>query len=583
MPAVTLQQLIDAGEDVQVIDDFANSPAATVTTREGTELPTLQGLVATVSEEAVVAAALDAAAARDAANTSGRVYADTTAGIAGTTNGQTFSIFSGSYIIQYRNDAGAATEVGRFYVKAYIDSAIPGAPVGTSRVPLVEDEVGNVAVWLEDGLLAAMGLSEDLVAAIQEDVGIDAVPSGSGMVPLFTDEDEQVPLWLENGLLDGLGFGSTLAAEIEGMAAAAVNLRAPANSPTSSELPNVTDGRSLYSWRTKLAQILRGTTVAQAKIIVMGDSWAERLPIPQALADILYAAYTQKSGEGWIALFDVAPLNAVAVTSSGWTTYDGSDTTAPASHCGFDGKALIATGTAATYGITNLTTTDLAIYYVNGNGTFRWRVDGGAWTAVAGTGTGAIAKVSITGLSNTTHTVDIDLTGNTGTVTLCGFRATCPAVKGVEVSKAGNGSLTGADLAMYVADNVATYMADILPDVVLVILGTNDARLSESTPTEYIAALTTLVAQVRSTSPNTAFIFVAPPDNAVAEVEPLTDYRDALYEFCVGNGYEFYNMYDEWSDYTTMNALGAWADTLHLNDDGGYALAKRLHTKLLAL
>lgn len=52
--------------------------------------------------------------ARDAAFVNADVYDDTTAGLAGTSDGDQFQVVDGDEIIRYENDGGAAVEVARY-------------------------------------------------------------------------------------------------------------------------------------------------------------------------------------------------------------------------------------------------------------------------------------------------------------------------------------------------------------------------------------------------------------------------------------------------------------------------------------
>lgn len=99
--------------------------------------------------DAASASAAAAEAARDAAQLSAGVYADTAAGLAATTSGQYFSVpsaDSAEYLILYKNNAGTAVEVKRYPSTAAITppavTVLPGAPVSWQRITL--DGVGRV-------------------------------------------------------------------------------------------------------------------------------------------------------------------------------------------------------------------------------------------------------------------------------------------------------------------------------------------------------------------------------------------------------------------------------------------------------
>ena len=548
------------------------------------------------------AAQSDLYAARDAAQNSaglalqaGLVYATEAAGITATnsTPNKYFWVAPGvdsglSRYTGYINTAGTATQIAAIINPSDFDEALLRLDVLPSYVPLVFDSAGNVALWLDAGKLGTIGLTTELAATVLS-VALTDVPFEGRYVPLAVDEAGNVGLWLDNGKLGALGLSPDLIAEIASSGAIGDGLTfaqvAPRNSPVGSSRAAYTDGRSLYAWRARAAQLRRVST-GRARVMLLGDSWAEYLPIAQQMATLLYGIYG-KSGDGWIssnasASGLVVPLNGVAYARTGWTIYDASTGAAPTLGCGIDGQAISTTGTTATASISSVTATEVAIYYRQTTGTFRFQVDGGSFVSVTGDGSNTLGKFTISGLTNAPHTINIDTVGNTGTAVIYGYLATRNAVPGVEVSKAGNASLRGVHLATY-TDQIGQFAADILPDVAIVFLGTNDYRNSNSPVSVYIAALAALASAIRTGSPNTGLIFVAPADSNGAAVVPLSQYRDALYSFCIANGYEFWNMNEEYAGFSAMNALGVWDDSLHQNDNGGHLVARRINSKFLEI
>ena len=72
----------------------------------------------------------EATTARDQAVSAAGIFASTTAGIAGTTNGQYFctpSVDSAKYLVLYRNNAGTAVEVSTYPSKAAVDAVLTAA------------------------------------------------------------------------------------------------------------------------------------------------------------------------------------------------------------------------------------------------------------------------------------------------------------------------------------------------------------------------------------------------------------------------------------------------------------------------
>lgn len=131
----------------------AATSAATATTK---------ATQAATSETNAAASATSAAAARDAANVNARVYADTTAGLAATTNGQYFSVPSGSaneYLILYLNNAGTAVEQKRYPSQIGVDTPSVGLGASirasTNLLPSIVWNA-NTLLWL-DGHVSAFG------------------------------------------------------------------------------------------------------------------------------------------------------------------------------------------------------------------------------------------------------------------------------------------------------------------------------------------------------------------------------------------------------------------------------------------
>lgn len=128
---------------------------------------------AQAAQTAAQTARLAAEAARDSVNSTGKVFADTAAGIAGTTNGQTFSVLSTdltSWIV-YKNNAGAALEVARSYTKSYMDSAFRPQGEGVAAQAMrLRDALGRIV----------LELSEDANVGLTARVPINLLP---GSVP----------------------------------------------------------------------------------------------------------------------------------------------------------------------------------------------------------------------------------------------------------------------------------------------------------------------------------------------------------------------------------------------------------------
>ncbi len=459
-----------------------------------------------------------------------------------------------------------------------ISEMVPSESVTPQLVPVVQDAEGKVSIWLENGDLAVKGISDDTsdkVATsgtiLPEKVAMlpseEVAPS---LIPLVQDADGNVSLWLENGDFVARGLGSSL-----------IDIISAALSGVFQNPLKYTDARTAWRWRTAKSKYKLSVT-SKLKVGFTGDSWTEKKAITQMMANILYSEYS-KAGEGWInfASANGDTLNGMSFNISGWTSYDASETTvAPTYGCALDGLCLYATGTAARITLNSVSATGLSIYYKDTLGTFRYTINGGTPVVVTGAGTGNVTKVDITGLSSTgTHQLVIDLTGNADTVVIYGVYATISS-NGVEIQKFGNANIT-ADGYTKVLSYIPYFAQQLNPDIIFMIIGTNDYRLGR-TLSNFYTALTSWVQTYKTALPDTCLVLIAPPQCNATGSYPLTSYRDIMRKVATENNCEFFSLYDDFpSSYATANSYGLWNDALHLNNNGADFLSRELYKYFL--
>lgn len=459
--------------------------------------------------------------AADVAQLAAGVYETTSAGLAATVSGGYFNVPSGSAgesLILYRNSAGAAVEVKRYPSSAALDGLsernAPYTPGAQQLVPLFVTSDGKVPLWLEDGLLAAKGLSPALSA---------------GLVPPVT-------------------------------------------------VPAYTDSRTMYKWRARLTTAAGASPTGLARVALLGDSWAEMSTIPSAMKAMVSGGNTDAGGS-WQSVSINNRLGGAFTRSAEWNYVDGGAVDISGQPTGIDGQAIYTTSAVATATLSGVNATEFKIYYRKGSGTFRYRIDGGSWVAVVGDNSNTLGVVSLAGLANTSHTIDFDTTGNSGTAYLLGVYAKQGSA-GIEVLKIGNSGLRGSMLRKWVS-NVGPIAATLDIDLAIIILGTNDYRYADSTVSEYKSALRELIVQLRAGTPTMSILLVAPADTAGSSVTPLTSYRDAMYAVANLDGCEFLNMHDMFGLYAQTNALGLWADDLHLNSTGARTLSSLINNHFM--
>ncbi|MCQ8546582.1 SGNH/GDSL hydrolase family protein [Klebsiella pneumoniae] len=454
---------------------------------------------------------------------------------------------------------------------------VPEEKVMPALVPVVRDMAGNVPIYLENGELdakAVTGSFSDKVAGkgtviptLAEMVQKEKI--SPQLVPLFKDDAGMVPVYLVDGRLAVKGIDSSF---VDLVYAALIGLFQPNQ--------KYTDARTAWRWRTAKTKYKLSVT-SKLKVGFTGDSWTEKKAIPQMMANILYSEYS-KAGEGWInfASANGDTLNGMSFNISGWTTYDASETTAaPTYGCALDGLCLYATGTAARITLNAVSATGLSIYYKDTTGTFRYTIDGGTPIVVTGAGTGNVTKVDITGLANGTHQLVIDLTGNADTVVIYGVYASISS-NGVEIQKFGNANIT-ADGYTKVLGNISYFAQQLNPDIIFMIIGTNDYRLGR-TLSNFYTALTSWVQTYKTALPDTCLVLIAPPQCNASGSYPLSSYRDVIRQVANENHVEFFSLYDDFpAAYATANTYGLWNDALHLNNNGADFLSRQLYKYFL--
>ncbi|MCQ0809112.1 GDSL-type esterase/lipase family protein [Klebsiella pneumoniae] len=569
-------------DNVKRADELVNGPAGTVDDRGGEPLDTWRQMMAKNDEIRQNIIPL---------NKQYATLAAAQADIANIPEGSTTYYRSpddSALAIEVMNVGGTMQPTGRkmpsqHAVDEASDSAnlalerVPEEKVMPALVPVVRDMAGNVPIYLENGELdakAVTGSFSDKVAGkgtviptLAEMVQKEKI--SPQLVPLFKDDAGMVPVYLVDGRLAVKGIDSSF---VDLVYAALIGLFQPNQ--------KYTDARTAWRWRTAKTKYKLSVT-SKLKVGFTGDSWTEKKAIPQMMANILYSEYS-KAGEGWInfASANGDTLNGMSFNISGWTTYDASETTAaPTYGCALDGLCLYATGTAARITLNAVSATGLSIYYKDTTGTFRYTIDGGTPIVVTGAGTGDVTKVDITGLANGTHQLVIDLTGNTDTVVIYGVYATISS-NGVEIQKFGNANIT-ADGYTKVLGNISYFAQQLNPDIIFMIIGTNDYRLGR-TLSNFYTALSAWVQAYKTALPDTALVLIAPPQCNASGSYPLSSYRDVMRQVANENHVEFFSLYDDFpAAYATANTYGLWNDALHLNNNGADFLSRQLYKYFL--
>ncbi len=447
-------------------------------------------------------------------------------------------------------------------------------------VPILEDTLGQIPLWLNRGKLGFAELEQETATRVKESIGIGSFNLGTATIPVVMDILGQMALWLENGKLGFAGLTDETILLLQEMLS--IDVSTKKNNVTNAAYPIVSDGASLTQWLAKAARLKKGTT-QQLKVTLAGDSWTEHSTIATQLSDILKAEYGV-AGSGWI---NIAPeqnmLDGVVINKSGsWSIFDLNTTTnQPAYGCGPDGFSASSSTSSSKINLSNLVNGDqLTIFYGNSGGTFSYKLNGGSATnVVSSTSDNNVKSVTISGLTGT-NAVEIEVIS--GTVAIHGFHLRKTTGSGIELNKCGNGGATGEDYIRISPTYPQKYASFLDSDVVVIILGTNDYRLGKTVET-FKDGINKLVSAYRAVNANCGVILIAPARSNATQLTPLSEFQKAIYDLALENKAEYYNMYDDWNVWSIENANGQWADALHISASGAYRLSKKLFKSFLEL
>lgn len=331
-------------------------------------------------------------------------------------------------------------------------------------------------------------------------------------------------------------------------------------------LPLFTDGSTLQHWKTQMAQARAKT--GQCRIVVTGDSWAESMRTSPKLRQALLDEHGQ-AGYGWASVSGLYLDTLRQDRTGSWQLAYNSTAvpgTSPPVGCGPDGYALSSNTPHATISLSNIPNSNQAVIFLaRTNGEIRYQEENGEWfNYVINPQAEAVQAIPLTLSSN-----KLNLELLSGSVTVLGFYFSNTTATGCEYSKIAHAGATGFDYSMHTATWTPFFANYLKPDLVVVILGTNDYWMAHGNIQTHKQALRDIVAAYRSGSPHCGFVFVSPARSIGPGHTTQAKFRDAMFEVAHDVGAEVYNMHDHWEAFSVENANGQWADVLHLSHDLG--------------
>jgi uncharacterized protein (TIGR03437 family) len=331
---------------------------------------------------------------------------------------------------------------------------------------------------------------------------------------------------------------------------------------------------ALPAWESRIAK-LQKTNAGPVTVAFIGDSWTANDLITGPLRTALQARFGN-AGIGYVP-FDNSdsstPLPGVVKKTTGvWSEVanlsrtfglnvrhvTSSDTLSPAS------KQITAVGS------------EFVIHYeaVAGGGTFQYAIDNGPWTSVAtGAPSNTYRMESSGGLSPGTHALTIRVTaaGSAG-VSLMGVdcRLETP---GIRLHRIGSGGAKATNYASVSAANWEAGLRGLAPDIVVLLLGTNDMS-NNVAPKTVTDALVEMTRRIRSAAPAADIVLATPSDNGMTgRASPMSDYAAAIQGAAAATGTAFLDFYTRMGPYAAANAQGLYYGDAHVNKNGGAVLA----------
>ena len=499
--------------------------------------------------------------------------ADAQADIANIPEGSTTYVRSpdGSALAdEYANNAGTLQPTGRkmpsvVTIDDELDKRIPLGDFKATMFPLCYDPDGNVPAWFDNSRFDAADLGPVLnnvvgnIASLQVQYYLRQLDLSPTLFPAWVDSNDNVPAWFDNSRFDVAGIGPNLQSLITDLVGA-------------NKKESFIEGDQ-YKFNFKRGRIANGIA-ASLNIGVGMDSWGERSTIPQALINILGGTYKDP---GFISCSTRADsvMAGITLTVSNFTKYDGdneNNNAPPQYGSGPDGNAYWNNNTVGTLTWSNVTATDLSLFYFDSTGSFTITIDGGSPVSISGTNSGTVKKYDITGLSDTAHTVVITSSGAGIVSILCMYGRNSAKSSGITVSRMGNGGAMAKDY-LHWQDYITPIVSHFDLDLFIMILGTNDFRKSAGI-SEFVNGLQVVIDKYKAATPGICICLVSAAQSNATGTPALSEYDDAMRTLAVENNVNFISLYQLFPK-TYDNSGGAWADNLHLSNLGAYIFARK--------
>nr|WP_179282831.1 SGNH/GDSL hydrolase family protein [Rhodococcus sp. 15-1154-1] len=223
-------------------------------------------------------------------------------------------------------------------------------------------------------------------------------------------------------------------------------------------------------------------------------------------------------------------------------------------------------GRTATF-TSDLPGTVVEIYSLSNSAPFQYTIDGGAPVTVTPSGTNSLHVTTLTGLSDTIHTIVIT---TTGTATVYVLAVNVRRTVGLQIL---NNAICGSTTINW-AGGTQFYqskrVAELMPtDGVFISLGTNDGRSAVPIAT-YKTNLGTLIAGHQALGRQVGLIVPSPVSTAQISASDWNARIAAMYDVADTYDLPLVDLTDVYGTYDAANAKGLFFDNLH-EKEAGYA------------
>jgi VCBS repeat-containing protein len=209
-------------------------------------------------------------------------------------------------------------------------------------------------------------------------------------------------------------------------------------------------------------------------------------------------------------------------------------------------------------------------------GTFRYRIDSGSWTSVDTSNAGDLyATETVSGLDGSSHTLTIEVTvaGSAG-VTLMGIEPQLTA-DGVRTHFGGNGGTQALHFSQLNATLFQDGITALDPDLVIIILGTNDC-VNDVTIANFETRYNTVIDRIQAAVPLADIVLVCPAADYLEGTYPMSDYQASIRSMAVSQGCACLDLYMDFGPYNDAVTRGIMVTADVHPTDAGYRLIVNL-------